>query len=368
MLGTFEEEFSKIEEEYRQRLQDDLLVALSDPDARAVIFGAGAVGTHVMYGLKACSGREGTKIVAFCDNFKTGINSAFNIPIVSPAELIKHYKDAVIIVAVNHTVSDEIYNQVLEIGFPQEKVFRRYSCYMMEIDDLHKHLDGYKWAYEFFEDTISKTIILNRMRGYLFNFEMEHAPREETYFEKEVIQFSEHEVFIDGGCYNGETALEFIRRMNGRYDFIYSFEPVTEYFEIAKSNLVPHKNIEIINKGLWSKADKLFFHVEGEGSRISTIGDNFISVTSLDEFFMEGKEKHLPTFIKLDIEGAEKNALLGMKKIIEKVHPKFAVCVYHKPEDIYELPQLLMELGKGRYKFMLRHYAVGLFETVLYAI
>jgi hypothetical protein len=69
----------------------------------------------------------------------------------------------------------------------------------------------------------------------------------------------------------------------------------------------------------------------------------------------------------MDIEGAEKEALLGAKRIIKTVKPKLCVCAYHKPEDIYELPKTILALNH-EYKLYLRHYTDVLYETVLYAI
>lgn len=371
MLGTFEEEFSKIEYEYYHP-KDDLLATLSKSNARAVIFGAGAVGKVIANRLLSRWKTLNGKIAAFCDNFKTGNCDEFHIPIVSPQELFVHYQDAIIIVAVNNDeINAEIYRQILDMGFQQEKIFRCYLGYefnegIYNIDGLNKYRDGYKWAYEFFEDTISKKIILNRMRRYLACFDMEHSPVEEQYFEKDVIRLSEREVFVDGGSYTGDTALAFIRRMEERYDFIYGFEPERKNFDKAKSNLENYRDIELINKGLWSKTAQLSFHVDNIASTIAENGEIFISVISLDEFFATGETKRLPTFIKLDIEGAEKQALLGMKNVIAQSHPKLAISVYHKPEDIYELPQLIMKLGKG-YKFTLRHYTACMYDTVLYA-
>ena len=69
----------------------------------------------------------------------------------------------------------------------------------------------------------------------------------------------------------------------------------------------------------------------------------------------------------MDIEGAELEALQGGAKLIKKNHPKLAICVYHKPEDIYTIPQLLLEYNPN-YTFYLRHYSLWRSETVLYAI
>jgi hypothetical protein len=69
----------------------------------------------------------------------------------------------------------------------------------------------------------------------------------------------------------------------------------------------------------------------------------------------------------MDIEGAELEAIKGAKRIIEEQKPKLAICVYHKPEDIWELPELILSYNK-EYKFYIRHYSYKDNETVLYAV
>ena len=74
-----------------------------------------------------------------------------------------------------------------------------------------------------------------------------------------------------------------------------------------------------------------------------------------------------PTFIKMDIEGSELRALKGAEQSIHKYRPKLAISIYHRPEDIFTLPDLLLSYHPD-YKFYLRHYSLGYFDTVLYAI
>lgn len=84
---------------------------------------------------------------------------------------------------------------------------------------------------------------------------------------------------------------------------------------------------------------------------------------SLDQILQEEKV----TFIKLDIEGAELKALQGMKNIIIKYRPLLAVCIYHKAEDIVEIPGYIKTLVPD-YKFYIRSYHMDYTEHVLYAI
>ena len=95
----------------------------------------------------------------------------------------------------------------------------------------------------------------------------------------------------------------------------------------------------------------------------SNEGETIISADSLDNV-LGGKEI---TFIKMDIEGSEVPALIGAKNIIQTYHPKLAISIYHRPEDVYEIPNLLLEYNPD-YVFFVRHYSICASETVLYAI
>ena len=91
-----------------------------------------------------------------------------------------------------------------------------------------------------------------------------------------------------------------------------------------------------------------------------------VPVTSIDSVFLNKTE--YPTFIKMDIEGAEKAALRGAENTIRTYKPKLAICVYHKMEDVYKLPQLICSY-RTDYQYVLHHYdANSMCETVMYAI
>lgn len=100
-----------------------------------------------------------------------------------------------------------------------------------------------------------------------------------------------------------------------------------------------------------------------ENCAISEDGDTAIQVTSIDRS-LKGKEV---TFIKMDIEGSEMEALIGSGDTIKRYKPKLAICVYHRPGDIVDIPQKILELCPG-YRLYLRHYSYVDTETVLYAV
>lgn len=69
----------------------------------------------------------------------------------------------------------------------------------------------------------------------------------------------------------------------------------------------------------------------------------------------------------MDIEGSELEALKGAVKTIQRDKPRLAICLYHKPEDIVEIPRLIKNLVP-EYKLYIRHYIPYHFDTVLYAV
>jgi hypothetical protein len=75
----------------------------------------------------------------------------------------------------------------------------------------------------------------------------------------------------------------------------------------------------------------------------------------------------IPTFIKMDIEGAEPDALRGASKLIAEHTPVLAICLYHAQEHLWQIPLLLQSLN-STYNFYLRRYADECWEIVCYAV
>ena len=175
------------------------------------------------------------------------------------------------------------------------------------------------------------------------------------------------EVFVDGGCFNCSTDREFIRWCSGDYKKIYAYEPDRRNYgnclELCRKEHI--ERIEIFNKGLWNCTAELSFReTGGQGSAIEEgAGMTYISTTSIDD--TAGKDE--VTFIKLDVEGAELKALQGAEKTIRRCRPRLAVSVYHKLEDMIEIPDYILSLHND-YRLYLRHYQMSSCETILYAV
>ncbi|MGN0909664.1 MAG: FkbM family methyltransferase, partial [Succinivibrio sp.] len=86
-----------------------------------------------------------------------------------------------------------------------------------------------------------------------------------------------------------------------------------------------------------------------------------IDLCKLDDYFFEK-----PTFIKMDIEGAELDCLKGAERILRELKPKLAICLYHKPFDIFEIPFYLKKIVP-EYTFKIRQHQRSFADLVLYA-
>ena len=184
---------------------------------------------------------------------------------------------------------------------------------------------------------------------------------EGQYFDKELIPEIKNISFVDGGGYVGDTATEVIKNYPD-FKKIYLIEPIPENIRIAKRELGHYENIEFLTCGVSNKKETLYFNEEKSFSTIYGKGTNSVSVDTIDNLISEKVD-----FIKLDIEGAEQDAIDGAKETIKKYKPILAICVYHKAEDWYKIPEKVLEIEAG-YDIYLRHYMEGIFESVMYFI
>ncbi len=181
------------------------------------------------------------------------------------------------------------------------------------------------------------------------------------YFES-FIPYSDNEVFVDAGGYDGLTAREFVRHCPD-YKKIFFFEPSDENMSVAKENLRGYSNVEYFSKGLSDREGVVRFNADaGSASTFSPTGSIEIEVGTLDALVSD-----TVTFIKMDIEGAEALALAGCREHIAKDHPKLAIAVYHKANDFWEIPEQILSIRKD-YDIYMRHYTEGTDETIMYFI
>lgn len=234
------------------------------------------------------------------------------------------------------------------------------------------HKKEFQKLYDMLEDDFSKKT-LRRVIEYRITGRtkaLRGVVTKPQYFPADIMKPAENEVFIDGGAYVGDTAEDFIKHFVNRsgdkssYRKIYEWEPDEMNIRQMKKNLSRYHDIAVVPYGMWKKKTEIGFLQNGNaGSKIAKDGRRKVCVDSIDHLHMSEKV----TFIKMDIEGSEKEALLGAERVIKRDKPKLAICIYHAPEDLYEIPFLIKSMVP-EYRLYIRHHSDTFAETVVYAV
>lgn len=239
---------------------------------------------------------------------------------------------------------------------------------LFTLDFVDKNKEKLQWVYENLEDEQSKKVfsdIVNfKISGKISYLTSCETEIEESY--KNILKLNQNEVYADLGAYHGETIDEFLQYTGGKYERIIAFEPDVKNFKKLKTN-IQNKNInaDLFNMAIFDKEDKLYFSGKaGRNSALSKNGDREVLAQSLDNIAKGNKV----SFVNIDVEGYERQALLGMKNTIEKYKTRILVAIYHRSEDIFEIPILAKKLNPD-YKFYMRHFRyIPAWDTNLYCI
>ncbi len=224
--------------------------------------------------------------------------------------------------------------------------------------------DKFEEVYALLSDEKSKQVFQNiinfKISGKINYLNDSTTPKEEVF--SEIIKLSDSEVYADLGAYNGDTVLEFLENTNGNYKYIYAVEPSAKNFKKLQKNTLELENISLSNAAAYSSNGTInFSNNQGRMAKISSASENTIPTISLDSF----ASKEI-TLLKLDVEGAERHAILGALKHIEN-GAKVISALYHRNEDLFDIPLLLHEINPAL-KFKIRHQLyIPAWETNLYA-
>ena len=230
---------------------------------------------------------------------------------------------------------------------------------------FHNHyLDIKKIAHDLKKYNFKKVYtLLNQIYKYRKYGNIDDIPIPSTndeYIPKDLPRYKMPLRIVDCGAFNGCT----ITKIKSSYEDIQSilaFEPdIDNYKKLVKVKLNKTK-LTFLPLGLWSEPTTLRFENNSDmSSKISISGKNIISLIKYDDAF----SSYIPNLIKMDIEGAEYNALLGMRKTIIKHKPNLCISVYHKPDDIIKIPKLIKSWNLN-YEFFLRVHEYNTFGVVL---
>lgn len=188
-----------------------------------------------------------------------------------------------------------------------------------------------------------------------------------TNFDKafeELIRPLDDEIYADLGAYTGDTAESFIETVGGKYKHILTFEPDKRSFRKCVKRLIRYNNITFMNACAWSCDTQLCFS-QSAGRQSQILDDGTaIAARSLDSV-LGGKKC---TIIKYDVEGAEREVLNGCEQTIKRYFPRLAVSAYHKPFDLIDIPNQILEMNP-EYKIYVRQPCYfPAWDSMIYAV
>jgi len=344
-----------------------------------ILYGTGICGRSALSNLRSL----GFNIVAFSDsNSSKWEKNIDGLKIIPPSSISKMFNDPFIIIC---------FNEHYKIEIPKTKILLNNFCCTRNIfyGDLRSVLDfqkldnplalcrailpneEYKYkiskVYSTLSDEVSRKTLIDVLLDRIRIFPQWELPSYQMYFPEDIFQLSDNEVFFDCGAYNGDTLQAFLARRPNFMKY-FAFEPDSKNAIKFNQNLKNYpteqqNKILLKEKAISDKCGNVFFEETGEigGSRITESG-NSVSCTTLDfEFNSDVK----PTYVKMDIEGGEKQAILGGLQGIKNHKPSLAVSVYHYPNDLWEIPTMIHD-NFPFYNIFLRAYLAG--DIVCYAI
>lgn len=356
----------------------NLLNKVSDYE-EVVIFGAG------IGGKMTCDLLEkyyyGNKIKAFSDNNPSKIGTIYrDLPVIAPAEIAVNFLTALVLIS--STAYNVIKEQLLNMGLKPENIFY-FQPAGISLDNnadmlfIKEKMREFERVYAMLADEKSK-IIYRCQLNYRITKDINWLEQMRNmidlecnqYFDTEILQdYSFQTGFVDAGAYTGDTIARFYERYPAWTGKYYCLEAGKDIYVRLCENVrkMEREGIIPLNYAVWDKEGELCFDTtsfgDGGGSHVSEKGA-IVKCNSLDCLL---DEENID-FIKMDIEGAEKKALEGARQVIQKNRPILAICIYHKPEDFFEIPLLIAEMMPEEYDYYIRQYRYGQSETVLYAM
>lgn len=240
---------------------------------------------------------------------------------------------------------------------------------------LVEHREDFEWLYSRLSDWRSRVTLTNLLSYWLTSKHQKIAQIQDhtfhQYFDLDLVGCGENEVFVDIGAYIGDTMVDYVRTFGDTcYKRIYCYEITPANLEYIHKNIALFhlNNVVVREKGASDRAGVLYLDPPGDGaSSVTKLGESGrieVPTVAIDDDIDEPV-----TFIKMDIEGAEEQALAGCRKKIAENHPKLALSVYHNHKDLWKLARMIDEYEPG-YRFYLRYHGYALLPTeyLLYAL
>lgn len=369
-----------IVDEYLLDVNGELIEKLKNSNADIFVYGCGSASKTFTDFLN----RNGLSVTAYLEGkqyFKKG-KVFLNKSVYLVDDIYKQLKEANIVVRATGADVVHIMNDLKsKMKVHLYSYVDRNQQYTMTAEWVVKHKEELNRIYDLFEDEESKLVFRSFIGAKANNIKRESCRKlislwtSEQYFNNLYPKdlYDEH-ILIDCGAYIGDSTTAFFEFLKDEEKpvMVRAFEMEDENFKELESLSKKYNNLIVYKIGLGDKHEKYYYERKMDASvLVDYETENMVEIAPLDSI-LKGKEIKA-SFIKMDIEGFEEKALMGMKNVIINNKATLAICVYHKLDDLIRLPQLIKSYVESsvydvNYKYYLRHHSHSAAELVFYAV
>jgi FkbM family methyltransferase len=372
--------FERIEgesiEAVRQREKRSFADFAGENQDRLILFGASHLGRYVLHGLD----KAGIRPIAFADNnqqlWQTEVEG---IPVLSPSVAANRYRDSACFVVTIYNGSS-VRRQLKGLGCrhvaPFAPLFWRYSDIFTPNHgiDTPYHLRACRQEIRDCEEILADDESRRELAAQVqwrYWLDYDALPRAldpvQTYFPMDLVEPAPNEVFVDCGSFEGDTLPAFVSFSKGKFEHIFALEPDPDNrtaLELTKTRLGLTDSVTVIPCAVGDRTGTVSFSRTGTmASHIAENGEFSVECRRLDDISWP----LTPTYMKMDIEGAEPRALRGATDLLRRHQPVLAICTYHRSDHLWQIPKLIHSIVP-EYNLFLRRYAEESWEGVCYAI
>lgn len=374
--ATFHGIFSDSPESKISEMKDRLAKSLNDAKG-ILVFGAGNNGRRIAGILRS----QAYPLLGFIDEVVENQGKVIgNLPVYSPDEAAqRHGSEILIIVSIFNPSHSFLKTREKLDAYDWRSLSIFHLCLLHPDEFLPFYFAGasdamlsnqrsYEALYHSLTDDYSRKELVAHLHFRLFgDFDALLEPIGLNFAHLQD-KLAGNVAFVDGGAFDGDSIQAFLNLVHDRFSRIVAYEPDSRNFKKLSAfcqSLPPstRDRIEIANKGVWAEGGMLGFNeTSTPGSSLHPDSANKVQVVALDEDL----QLESSAFVKLDVEGAEMEALHGAKNLIQRGEAIFCVAVYHKPNDLWEIPQLISQYNRN-YRFGLRSHGCDGADLMLYA-
>ncbi len=350
-----------------------------------VLMGAGRLGQRTLQGLR----EHGIEPLAFADNNPMRPEVVDGLMVLDPASAAREFgRHAVFVVTIWGANSphrfahsrDQLTTLGCDLVCPFPLLYWKYAETLLPfyLQDLPSKVlderDAILDAFELWSDDASRHEYVAQVRLRLDgDFDGLPAPvRYPQYFPPDLYTWSATERIVDGGAFDGDSIRALLSVRGDAFGHLLAIEPDPSNFQRLQQTVAAlpasvRARIDVRRVALDARERTL--HLEATGTAASATqsaeiaGAVTVAAAPIDRL-VEGPA---PTFIKLDIEGFEPEALEGARETIERHGPVVAVCVYHQQAHLWRIP-LTLARWRDDFAFFLRPHNEEGWDLVCYAV